>query len=192
MRIVVLNHVTLDGVMQAPGRADEDTRGGFAHGGWAVPAGDEVMARAIAVRMAQTDGALLFGRRTYEDLLAHWNEAGGPYAEALNAAPKYVASTNPETTLDWPNSTLLHGDVLAAVGELKREGTGDAVIMGSSRLIRSLMPHGLIDEYALMIHPLVLGSGLRLFDDSAALTELALMAATPTTKGVILATYLPA
>jgi dihydrofolate reductase len=192
MRIVVLNHVTLDGVMQAPGRADEDTRGGFTHGGWAAANNDEVMAAALGARMGRSEGALLFGRRTYEDLLTRWNDVGGPYADALNAAPKYVASRNPSANLPWPKTTLLHGDVPGAVAELKRQASGDGVIMGSSQLIQSLMPHGLIDEYALMIHPLVLGTGLRLFAERSTSSKLALIDATPTSKGVLLATYQPA
>jgi dihydrofolate reductase len=190
MRIVVLNHVTLDGVMQAPGRPDEDTRGGFEHGGWAVLNNDHVMGSAMAARMAANrDGGLLFGRRTYEDLLTHWNAAGGPFAEALNQAPKYVASSDASMTLAWPNSTLLHGDVPARIAELKQRPGGDLVIMGSGALIRSLMPDRLIDEFALMIHPLVLGAGLRLFDNGSGPAELELVDAVPTTKGVILATY---
>jgi dihydrofolate reductase len=192
MRVVVINHITLDGVMQAPGRPDEDTRGDFGHGGWAVPANDEVMGRALGRRMGRPDGGLLLGRRSYEDMLASWNAQGGPFKDALNDAPKYVASTSAETRLDWPNSTLLHGDVPAAVADLKRSGTGDLVIMGSGRLIRSLLPHDLIDEYLLMIHPLVLGTGHRLFEHDEQLVRLRLADSTPTTTGVIIARYEPA
>lgn len=190
MPVVVINHVTLDGVMQAPGGEDEDTRGGFSHGGWAIPGNDEVMARRMGERMSKPDGGMLLGRRSYEQMLGFWNTQGGPYKDALNNAPKYVASTNPETSLDWPNSTLLHGDIPAAVADLKR-GT-DLLIMGSGQLIRSLLPHGLIDEYLLMIHPLVLGSGQRLFDGGDTVTKLRLANSTPTTTGVLLATYQPA
>lgn len=192
MRIVVINHLTLDGVMQAPGRLDEDARGGFTHGGWATPRNDQVMAQALGKRMGRPDGGLLLGRRSYEDMLASWNAQGGPYKAALNSAPKYVASTNSATRLDWPNSTLLHGDVPAAVGELKQTSSGDLVIMGSGQLIRALLPHGLIDEYLLMIHPLVLGSGQRLFAHDNHGLALRLIESTPTTTGVILATYQPA
>jgi dihydrofolate reductase len=191
MRIVVINHITLDGVMQAPGRPDEDTRGGFSHGGWAIPGNDEVMANALGSRMGKPSGALLLGRLSYEDLLASWNAQGGPFKDALNNAPKYVASTSASTRLDWPNSTLLHGDIPAAVGDLKQGSDGDLVIMGSGRLIRSLLPHGLIDQYLLMIHPLVLGSGQRLFEPDDHVTKLRLLSSTPTTTGVILATYQP-
>jgi dihydrofolate reductase len=191
VRIVVINHITLDGVMQAPGRPDEDTRGGFSHGGWAIPGNDEVMGQALTGRMGRPDGGLLLGRRSYEGMLAAWNAQGGPYKDALNAAPKYVASTSSATRLDWPNSTLLHSDIPAAVAELKQNSTGDLVIMGSGQLIRSLLPHGLIDEYLLMIHPLVLGSGQRLFDHDANVAKLRLLSSTPTTTGVIIATYQP-
>jgi dihydrofolate reductase len=192
MRLVVINHLTLDGVMQGPGRPDEDTRGGFSLGGWAAPFADEVMLKALGDRMANPDGGLLLGRWSYEEMLRHWNEQGGPYKDALNNAPKYVVSSNPATTLDWRNSTLVHGDVPAAVAELKQRGAGDLVIMGSGRLIQSLMPHRLIDEYLLMIYPLVLGSGQRLFEPDHHVTELRLVESIPTTKGVIIATYRPA
>jgi dihydrofolate reductase len=119
VRLVVLNHVSLDGVMQAPGRPDEDTRAGFAHGGWATANNDEVMGSALGARMGRTEGALLLGRRTYADRLSFWNQAGGPFADALNRATKYVASSGAATRLEWPNSTRLHGDVPAAVRELK-------------------------------------------------------------------------
>jgi dihydrofolate reductase len=140
MRLVVINHITLDGVMQAPGRPDEDTGGGFSHGGWAIPGNDEVMGLALAERMGRPDGGLLLGRRSYESMPASWNAQGGPSKEALNAAPKYVASTSPATRLEWPNSTLVHGDIPAAVADLKQNSTGHLVIMGSGQLIRSLMP----------------------------------------------------
>ena len=192
MRVVVINHVTLDGVMQSPGRPDDDTRGGFSHGGWAPPYGDEVMGRALGARMGRPDGGLLLGRWSYEEMLAAWNARGGPFKEALNNAPKYVVSSNPTTTLEWPNSTLLHGDIPAAVAELKQAQTGDLVIMGSGQLIRSLLPHDLIDEYLLLIYPLVFGSGQRLFNHDNHLVKLRLVESIPTTTGVIIATYQPA
>lgn len=190
MRVVVINHITLDGVMQAPGNPDEDTRGGFIHGGWAIPGNDQVMGQAMGERMGKPDGGLLLGRRSYEQMLGFWNTQGGPYRDALNSATKYVASTSSATRLEWPNSTLLHGDVPAAVAELKR--STDLLIMGSGQLIRSLLPHELIDEYLLMIHPLVLGSGQRLFDNDNQVAKLRLTDSIPTTTGVILATYQPA
>ncbi len=137
-KVIVMNGLTLDGVMQGPGRPNEDTRDGFAYGGWAVPYSDEVMVAKMGERMGG-DRAFLFGRRTYEDLLASWNAQGGPFKEALNNARKYVASSNPATRLDWPNSTLLHGDIPAAVADLKERSGTNLVIMGSGVLIGSLM-----------------------------------------------------
>lgn len=189
MRIVVINHLTLDGVMQAPGRPDEDTRGGFSHGGWANPGNDGAMVQAIGERMAKSGGGLLLGRRSYEDMLAAWNARGGPYKEALNSACKYVISSSSATKLNWPNSTLVHGDIPAGVAELKRNSGGNLVIMGSGQLIRSLIPHRLINEYLLMIHPLVLGSGQRLFEHNDHFAKLQLIGSMATTTGVILATY---
>lgn len=191
MRVVVINHLTLDGVLQGPGRPDEDTRGGFVHGGWAIPGGDSVMGEVLGSRMGRPDGGLLLGRRSYEDMLGAWNERGGPFKDALNSAPKYVVSRNPETRLQWPNSTLLHGDVLAALAELKRSRTGDLVIMGSGQLIRSLLPHDVIDEYLLFIHPLILGSGQRLFDHEDHRVQVRLVDSVTTTAGVLVATYQP-
>ena len=189
-RVVVINHVTLDGVMQGPGRPDEDTRDGFEHGGWALPSNDDVMGAAMGERMAAS-GGLLFGRRTYEDLLRFWNTQESPFRDALNNAPKYVASRRLREPLPWPNSTLLGGDVGDAVSDLKERAAKDLVIMGSGELIQSLLPSGLIDEYLLMIHPLVLGSGRRLFPDGISQT-LRLVDSKATTKGVLLATYVPA
>jgi len=187
-----MNHVTLDGVMQAPGRADEDTRGGFEQGGWAGPFGDEVMGAALAARQAQ-GGGLLFGRWTYEELLRHWNTQGGPFKDALNNAPKYVASRTLQEPLPWANSTLLKGDVGDAVAELK-EGEGkDLGVMGSGELIQTLMRRNLIDEYMLLIYPVVLGSGRRLFAEGSPPATLRLVGdATTTTTGVVIATYRPA
>ena len=189
MRLVVINHLTLDGVMQAPARSDEDPRGDFAHGGWAASGADEVMGEALGRRMGHPDGGLLLGRLSYEDMLSAWDIRGGPNKDALMGAQKYVVSSNASTKLDWPNSTLVHGDIPSAVAEIKRGGTGDLVIMGSGQLIRSLLPHGLIDEYLLLIHPIVLGSGQRLFEPDHDAMDLRLVESTPTTTGVIMATY---
>jgi dihydrofolate reductase len=194
MRIVVVNHLTLDGVMQAPGRPDEDSRGNFPHGGWALAGNDPAMFAAIGARMSAPDSALLLGRRSYDDMLTTWNARGGPFKDGLNHMPKYVASTNPNMQLPWPNSTLLHGDIPAALAALKQRPGGNLVIMGSGALIRSLLPHALIDEFFLMIHPLVLGAGQRLFDQDDRddrPTRLKLTESTATSTGVILATYHP-
>jgi len=186
-KVIVMNGLTLDGVMQGPGRPDEDTRDGFEHGGWAVPRGDEAMVAKMGERMGG-DRAFLFGRRTYEDLLATWNARGGPFKDALNDAPKFVASSNPATRLGWPNSTLLHGDVPAAVANLKESSGTNLVIMGSGVLIGSLMAADVIDEYLLMIHPLVLGTGRRLFPGGTQ-ASLRLVDSMTTTTGVLIATY---
>jgi dihydrofolate reductase len=191
MRLVVINHVTLDGVLQGPGRPGEDTRGGFSHSGWAIPYGDEVMGRELGKRMGRPDGGLLLGRWSYEEMLGYWNASGGQFKDALNNAPKYVVSSNPATRLEWPNSTLLYGDIPGSVAEIKRSLTGDLVIMGSGQLIRSLLPHGLIDEYLLFIYPLILGSGQRLFDHENHPVQLHLAESIATTTGVIIATYHP-
>ena len=185
--VIVMNHITLDGVMQGPGRPDEDTREGFDRGGWAASRGDETIVAKMGERMG-TNFAFLFGRRTYEDLLASWNAQGGPFKDALNNTPKYVASSDPATRLDWPNSTLLHGDIPAAVADLKRSSGTNLVIMGSAELIGSLMAADLIDEYLLMIHPLVLGTGRRLFPGGRQ-ASLRLVDSISTGKGVLIATY---
>lgn len=190
MRVLVVNHVSLDGVLQGPGHPDEDTRDGFRHGGWAQAGNDPAMGAALGERMGQ-DFSWLFGRRSYEGMLSYWNEAGGPFKDGLNGTRKYVASSHPDADLPWPNSTLLHGDVPAAVAALREQPGGNLVIMGSGRLIRSLLPHGLVDELFLMIHPLVLGSGQRLFGPDDGVHRLRLVDATPTATGVLLATYRP-
>jgi dihydrofolate reductase len=189
MRIVVVNHITLDGVMQSPGRPDEDTRGGFAQGGWAIARSDEAMTRAVGERMGIPGGGLLLGRRSYEDMLAAWNERGGPFKEGLNAARKYVVSGDPERDLRWPNSTLVSGDVPAAVAALKASPGGNLVVMGSGELIRSLLPNRLIDEFLLFVHPLLLGSGRRLFEHPAEAVELQLLSSSTTETGVAVVAY---
>jgi dihydrofolate reductase len=191
MRIVVIEHLTLDGVMQGPGRLDEDTRDGFAHGGWAVPRSDEALLAALGARMAES-GGLLLGRRSYEDMLGYWNtQPESPFTGALNAAPKYVASRTLREPLPWPNSTLLAGDAADAVAKLKEQLGKDVHVMGSGALVQSLLPRGLIDEYMLMIHPLVLGSGRRLFPDGGPSSALRLVASEATPAGVLIATYRP-
>jgi dihydrofolate reductase len=188
-RVVVINHVTLDGVMQAPGRPDEDLRGGFEHGGWATSRMDAVMGKVMGEGMAQ-GGALLFGRRTYEDLHAFWpSQKDNPFTEVLNKVRKYVASTTLREPLPWSNSTLLKGDAAEAVARLKDQPGKDIGILGSGQLVQSLMPRKLIDEYVLMIHPLVLGSGRRLFSDGGPFAALKLVDTKTTTTGVVIATY---
>ena len=192
-RVVTFTSVTLDGVMQAPGRPDEDRRGGFEHGGWAAPYSDPVMAEVAAEGMAQR-GALLFGRRTYEDFAAVWPTMPqpNPFTDVLNNTQKYVASRTLKEPLPWQNSTLLPGDAADAVAELRKQEGAVLTILGSGELIRSLMRRGLIDRYMLLIHPLVLGSGRRLFPDRGALARLRLVDVKPTSTGVLIATYEPA
>jgi dihydrofolate reductase len=194
-RIVVMNHVTLDGVMQGPGRPDEDTRGGFTLGGWGSRSvtPDDAAGKAMGERMAAGGGLAgwLFGRWTYESLLSTWNDRGGPFKDALNNSPKYVASTTLEEPLPWPNSMLLRGDISDAVGALKAQSRGVLAIMGSGVLIGSLMAADLVDEYLLMIHPLVLGTGRRLFPESVH-ASLRLTGSVTTATGVVITTYEPA
>jgi dihydrofolate reductase len=186
-KVIVTNYVTLDGVMQGPGRADEDTRDGFEHGGWATRYSDEATVAKMGERMGE-DRAWLFGRQTYEQLLASWNARGGPFKDAFNNTQKFVASHDPDARLEWPNSTLLTGDVPAAVADLKRNSTANLVILGSGVLIGSLMAADVIDEYLLMIAPLVLGSGRRLFAaDTRA--SLRLVESVTSATGVLMATY---
>ena len=189
-RVVVINHLTLDGVMQAPGRREEDTRDGFEHGGWAGPSVDEVVNAAMGARMPRS-GGLLLGRRSYEDMLGYWNTQDSPFKEMLNSAPKYVASRTLREPLPWPNSTLLSGDVAEAVAQLRQQPGKDLNVMGSRELIQTLMRHGLIDEYLLLIYPLVLGSGRRLFADGGPPASLRLIDSTVSTTGVLIATYHP-
>lgn len=187
--ITVVNHMTLDGVMQAPARQDEDPRGDFQFGGWAAPNTDPVMGEVLGARRT-TGGSLLFGRRTYEDFFEVWpNRRDNPFSEILNRAHKYVASRKTlSEPLPWINSTLLAGDAADAVARLKQEPGGDLTILGSGQLIGSLFRRGLIDEFVLMIHPLVLGQGHRLFPDGAS-ASLELTNSVTTTKGVVIATY---
>jgi dihydrofolate reductase len=183
--------LTLDGVMQAPGRPDEDRRGGFEHGGWALPYSDPDQGRVVGESMATT-GALLFGRRTYEDFHSVWpNRTDNPFTEVLNNSTKYVASRTLRDPLPWQNSVLLPGDAADAVAKLRAERSKDIVILGSGELVRSLMARNLIDRYLLQIHPLVLGSGQRLFTDGGTLAKLRFVNSQATSKGVVIATYEP-
>ena len=186
-KVVVFTSVTLDGVMQAPARPDEDVRGGFKHGGWAVPYAD-----AISGSMAgqSSGGGLLLGRRTYEDFFAVWPaRTENPFTEILNRTQKYVASRTLREPLPWINSTLLKGDTGDAVAQLKGELDRDLIVLGSGELVRSLMERKLVDQFILLIHPLVVGSGRRLFAEGGPDVKLRLVDNKPTTTGVIIATY---
>jgi dihydrofolate reductase len=190
--INAVESITLDGVMQAPGAPDEDSRGGFAHGGWARPYSDEVQAQVMGRGMAR-EGGLLFGRRTYESLMRAWaGRDDNPFSPVLDARRKYVASTTLRDPLPWQNSTLLAGDAIAAVKELKATAPEDELgVLGSGELLRGLLRAGLVDELQLLIHPLVLGSGTRLFAADGPHVPLALTDSVTTTTGVVIATYHP-
>jgi dihydrofolate reductase len=190
-RVVVFEHLTLDGVMQAPGRPDEDRRGGFEHGGWAT-LWDPVIGSAAEASMAKTE-ALLLGRRTYEDFHSYWpNQTDNAFTDVLNNTPKYVTSRTLREPLPWANSTLLNGDAADSVPSLKERLARDVVVLGSGELVQTLALNGLVDEYVLLIHPLVLGSGRRLFDDTGAPTTLQLVDAKTSPSGVLITTYRPA
>jgi dihydrofolate reductase len=190
-KLSIVESVTLDGVMQAPGRPEEDRRGGFEQGGWAAPYSDETMGREMARGMGST--SLLLGRRTYEQFYDFWPKQtdGNPFTDVLNNTRKYVASTTLDEPLPWQNSTLLHGDAGDSVAALKAEPGEDLVVLGSGQLVHALMQRGLIDEFVLMIHPLVLGTGTRLFRDDEQAAKLRLENTVPTPTGVIIATYRP-
>ena len=188
--ITAITFMTLDGVTQALGRPDEDTRGGFTHGGWGPAYNDEVMGRELGKGMARP-GDLLFGRRTWEDFTRAWGQAtdGNPFTALMNAATKYVVSRTLPDARAWPNSVLLRGDAVETVAALKAQPGKDLAINGSVSLVRSLHAAGLIDHYTLLIHPLTLGSGARLFEGPAPLRELELTGSVTTSKGVIIAHY---
>jgi dihydrofolate reductase len=189
-KISVTENISLDGVMQAPARADEDARGGFTRGGWGNPYVDQVMIDYMTAG-AGGDGCLLLGRTTYQTMAANWPHmpADNPFTDWINAMPKYVASTTLTPPLEW-NATLLEGDAAAAVAELKESDGPDLNVLGSGVLVQTLRAHGLIDEYLLSIFPLLLGSGTRLFPDGAD-AELDLLDCTTTTTGVIIARFRP-
>jgi dihydrofolate reductase len=192
-RLIVWEGMTLDGVMQAPARPDEDRRGGFEYGGWALPYPDDVSNRAAAQSMAGTGGALLLGRRTYEDFYSVWpNRGDNPFTEKLNNTLKYVVSRTLREPLPWMNSRLLGGDLAEAVAGLKAQLDGDIAVLGSGELVQTLMQHNLIDQYVLSIFPLTLGKGRRLFADGTTYAKLRLVDVKPTTTGVLIATYEPA
>jgi dihydrofolate reductase len=193
MRLTLHTFLTLDGVLQAPGGPDEDRDGGFEHGGWSFPYGDEDFGVAVTGWFAHAD-AFLLGRKTYEIFAGHWpkvTDADDPIASKLNALPKYVASTTLKS-VDWQNSSLISGDVAAEVARLKQQPGDELQVHGSGDLAHTLIEHDLIDEYRLLIFPLHLGSGKKLFTDGAKAAGLRLLSSSTTSTGVVIASYEPA
>jgi dihydrofolate reductase len=195
MRIVVSDFISLDGVVQAPGGVKEDTDGGFEHGGWSMPYFDpEAMGAAIGEVMDGTD-ALLFGRRTYQTMAGAWpGRAGDPFADRMNEIPKYVVSrTLTQDDLEWTNSTLLPADdVVGAVQELRDRDGGAVQVMGSANLATQLIDNDLVDEYRLMIEPILLGGGKRIFPETSRSRPLELVKTATAKTGVLICTYRPA
>jgi dihydrofolate reductase len=193
MRVVAYEFMSLDGVVQAPGGAEEDTDGGFAHGGWSVPYFDpEVMGPVIGASMTTAE-ALLFGRRTWQGMAAAWPQrAGDPYADQMNAIGKYVVSrTLTEDDLTW-NTTLLSGErAVADIAALRSREGRDLLIWGSASLVTTLLAEGLVDELNLMIEPILLGGGKRIFPDDGAARPLQLVNSVTAGTGVLVCTYRP-
>ncbi|WP_068188890.1 dihydrofolate reductase family protein [Mycobacterium sp. UM_CSW] len=192
MRIVASHFMSLDGVVQAPGGQGEDSDGGFAHGGWSMPYFEpETMGPAVSELLGETD-ALLFGRRTWQTMAAAWpSRAGDPFADRMNEIPKYVASrTLTQGDLDWPGSTLLPADeAIGAIRELRARDGRSLQVMGSASLVSQLIEHDLVDEYRLMLEPILLGGGKRVFPDDGRARALELVSATTTGTGVLICTY---
>jgi dihydrofolate reductase len=195
MRKVIVNEfMSLDGVVQAPGAGDEDTSGGFAHGGWHMRYMEDELARNWVLESIVEAGGFLLGRRTYEIFAAYWPNAPEEeqvIADPLNSKPKHVASTTFAEPLEWQNSTLVEGDVAAAVAALKQADGGDLHVIGSTELVRTLIKHNLADDFRLMIDPVVLGGGKRIFRDDGSRKSLRLIDGQVTSTGAILARYAP-
>jgi dihydrofolate reductase len=185
--LVVSTFLTLDGVMQAPGGPEEDPTEDFTHGGWSVGYWDDAMGQRMGEVMGKPFD-LLLGRKTYEIFAAHWPHVDEPPADVLNSARKYVASRTLDS-VEWNNSTLLEGDVAEAVAELKEEDGPEIQVHGSSNLIQTLLEHDLVDELKIMIFPVVLGTGKRLFAEGAVPAGLELSESTTSATGVFMATY---
>jgi dihydrofolate reductase len=196
MRKMIVNEfMSLDGVAQAPGGADEDTSGGFTHGGWHMRYMEDELAQKWVLGSIVEAGGFLLGRRTYEIFATYWPNASEEeqvIAEPLNTKPKYVASTTLSDPLEWQNSTVLRGDVAEAVAALKLEDDADLHVIGSTQLVQMLIDHELVDEFRLMIDPLVLGGGKRIFRADGSVRPLRLVDTQVTTTGAVLAAYAPA
>jgi dihydrofolate reductase len=193
MKLTLHTFLTLDGVMQAPGGPGEDDDGGFEHGGWSFPYGDDDFGAAVVGWFANAD-AFLLGRKTYQIFAGHWpnvTDPNDPIAGKLNALPKYVASTTLDS-VGWNNSALLGGDVVAEVAKLKEQPGNELQVHGSGKLAHTLIDHDLVDEYRLLFFPVHLGSGKKLFRDGGKPAALKLISSTTTSTGVIIATYQPA
>ena len=187
--------LSLDGVAQAPGAADEDPTGGFDHGGWHMRYMEDETAREWVLRGILDAGGYLLGRRTFEIFAGYWPNAPEEeqvIAEPLNTKPKHVASTTLTEPLGWQSSTVLEGDVAEAVAALKREREDELHVIGSTQLVQTLIEHGLVDELRLMVDPVLLGGGKRIFRDDGVLRELELVDSAVTSTGAILASYAPA
>ncbi|GAA2238669.1 dihydrofolate reductase family protein [Streptomyces amakusaensis] len=194
MRILISEFISLDGVVQAPGGQGEDDDGGFAHGGWSHPFFDAEVVGGAFVDATANAGALLFGRRTWQTMAGAWPErAGDPFADKLNALPKFVVSrTLGESDLTW-NTTLIPGDELVAgIRELRERDGGDLVVMGSPTLVRTLLSEGLVDELRLIIMPVLLGGGKSIFPDDGGLRALELVSSVTSDAGVNVCVYRPA
>jgi dihydrofolate reductase len=194
MRVVVYEFMSLDGVVQAPGGPEEDTDGGFAHGGWSHPYFDpEVMGPAIFASMDNAE-ALLFGRRTWQGMAAAWPERGGdPYADQMNSIGKYVVSrTLTVDDMTW-KTTLIPGDgAVPEIAALREREGGDLIVWGSASLVRALLADGLVDELNLMIEPILLGGGKGIFPEDGNARPLELAESKTTATGVLMSTYRPA
>jgi len=190
-KLVVVEFLSLDGVYQAPGHPEEDPEGGFKHGGWQMQYGDETLGEAAMRGMAESD-AQLFGRKTYQIMAAYWPNAPAddPFAKHLNNVQKYVVSKTLDTA-DWQPTTVLKGNLAEEITALKDQPGKNITVLGSGKLLHSLLANGLVDELMLAIYPIVLGSGKRLFPDSDEVRKLRLLDSKPTSTGGLLATYAP-
>jgi dihydrofolate reductase len=192
-KIIVSEFLTLDGVMQAPGDPNEDRSGGFDQGGWQIPYFDDIFGK-VMMEAFDASGGMLLGRLTYDNFAAFWPKqpADDPLAAAMNGFQKYVVSTTLTEPLAWQNSTLIKGDVPTEVAKLRARPGKEIQVIGSGELVQTLVANDLVDAYRLMVHPLVVGGGKRLFRDGTLPTKLKLVDSTPTTTGVLILMYEPA